>query len=269
MGRRPRSGEAEADATEDVGVQLLLSFALLESAAPVGGSELEDAVAGPAGQQAEQVAEVAEGLDVVEPAARYERDEGGVRLGAVLAADEEPADVVVQGEAPVGEEMLERLALVERVADALRDGRLVMHQSKKSRTMGRDLSCRAASFFFLGAPATARSILNSAPIRASANLARSGSDSSALKKLRRQCALSRARDKNHGRKKFRDAEDTQPILAAEGGAFLGAIYGEEEKARNLGLVGDALRVHRQRCIRPIVHDFERWLDAVDSSSRGP
>lgn len=66
----------------------------------------------------------------------------------------------------------------------------------------------------------------------------------------------------HGRGKFRDAEDTQPVLAVEGGAFLGAIYGEEEKAQNLGLVGDALREHRQRCIRPIVHDFKRWLDAV-------
>jgi transposase len=67
----------------------------------------------------------------------------------------------------------------------------------------------------------------------------------------------------HGRRKFRDAEDTQPALAVEGGAFLGAIYGEEEKAQNLGLVGDALREHRQRGIRPIVHDFERWLDAVE------
>lgn len=66
----------------------------------------------------------------------------------------------------------------------------------------------------------------------------------------------------HGRRKFRDAEDTQPVLAAEGGAFIGAIYGEEEQAQKLALVGDALREHRQRRIRPIVDDFERWLDAV-------
>jgi transposase len=66
----------------------------------------------------------------------------------------------------------------------------------------------------------------------------------------------------HGRRKFRDAEATQPVLAREGGAFLGAIYGEEEKARLLGLRGDALRQHRQQYIRPIVRDFERWLDAV-------
>lgn len=67
----------------------------------------------------------------------------------------------------------------------------------------------------------------------------------------------------HGRRKFRDAEATQPVLALEGGTFLGAIYGEEEAAQKLGLDGDALREHRQRRIRPLVQDFERWLDAVE------
>lgn len=67
----------------------------------------------------------------------------------------------------------------------------------------------------------------------------------------------------HGRRKFRDAEATQPVLAVEGGAFLGAIYGEEDKAQKAGLVGDALRAHRQQFIRPIVDNFERWLDAVE------
>jgi transposase len=66
----------------------------------------------------------------------------------------------------------------------------------------------------------------------------------------------------HGRRKFRDAEATQPVLAAEGGAFIGAMYGEEEKAQKLGLRGNALRKHRQQHIRPIARDFERWLDAV-------
>jgi transposase len=59
-----------------------------------------------------------------------------------------------------------------------------------------------------------------------------------------------------------DAEATQPALAVEGGAFLGAIYGEEEKARKLALAGDALREHRQQFIRSIAQNFERWLDAV-------
>ncbi len=67
----------------------------------------------------------------------------------------------------------------------------------------------------------------------------------------------------HGRRKFRDAEDTQPVLAAEGGAFIGAIYGEEEKATKMGLRGEALRDHRQRFIRPIARDFEIWLAAVE------
>jgi transposase len=66
----------------------------------------------------------------------------------------------------------------------------------------------------------------------------------------------------HGRRKFRDAEDTQPVLAVEGGAFLGAIYGEEGKAQQLGLTGDALREHRQARIRPLVDDFRRWRAAV-------
>jgi transposase len=66
----------------------------------------------------------------------------------------------------------------------------------------------------------------------------------------------------HGRRKFRDAEATQPVLAAEGGAFIGAMYGEEEKAQKLGLRADALRQHRQQHIGPIVRDFQRWLDAV-------
>ena len=30
----------------------------------------------------------------------------------------------------------------------------------------------------------------------------------------------------HGRRKLRDAEATQPVLAAEGGRFIGAMYGE-------------------------------------------
>ena len=66
----------------------------------------------------------------------------------------------------------------------------------------------------------------------------------------------------HGRRKFRDAEETQPVLAAEGGAFIGAIYGEEEKAQKMGLVGEALRAHRQSLIRPIADDFMRWVRAV-------
>ena len=66
----------------------------------------------------------------------------------------------------------------------------------------------------------------------------------------------------HGRRKFRDAEDTQPELAAEGGAFLGAIYGEEEQAQLAGLTGRALRAHRRKHIKPLIAKFEKWMKAV-------
>ena len=67
----------------------------------------------------------------------------------------------------------------------------------------------------------------------------------------------------HGRRKFRDAEATQPVLAKEGGAFLAAMYVAEEEARTRGLVGDALRAHRQAHIAPIARDFQGWLAAVE------
>jgi hypothetical protein len=66
----------------------------------------------------------------------------------------------------------------------------------------------------------------------------------------------------HGRRKFRDAEQTQPALGAEGGAFIGAMYGVEEKARELGLSGDALRAHRQEHLRPLAEKFRLWRAAV-------
>lgn len=66
----------------------------------------------------------------------------------------------------------------------------------------------------------------------------------------------------HGRRKFRDAEATQPVLAVEGGAFIAAMYGHDEKAEELRLAGDELRAHRQKHIRPIADDFDKWLQAV-------
>jgi hypothetical protein len=78
------------DAAEDVGGQLVLSFGLLESLLPIGGSELEQAIGGRGAEQAEQVAEIAVGLDGVESSAREQRDEHGVDGCAVVAAHEEP-----------------------------------------------------------------------------------------------------------------------------------------------------------------------------------
>lgn len=67
----------------------------------------------------------------------------------------------------------------------------------------------------------------------------------------------------HARRKLRDAEAAQPVLAVEGGAFLGAIYGQEELAKKLGLTGDALRAHRQQHIRPIADAFLAWMNVVE------
>jgi hypothetical protein len=67
----------------------------------------------------------------------------------------------------------------------------------------------------------------------------------------------------HGRRKFRDAEHTQPELAKEGGAFVTAMYVAEEAAKKAGLKGEELRAHRQQKIRPITRDFARWLSAVE------
>ncbi|HEU5288703.1 MAG TPA: IS66 family transposase [Candidatus Limnocylindria bacterium] len=67
----------------------------------------------------------------------------------------------------------------------------------------------------------------------------------------------------HGRRKFRDAESTQPVLAKEGGAFIAAMYVAEEDARKNDLVGDALLAHRRDHIRPIADAFAKWLAAVE------
>ena len=67
----------------------------------------------------------------------------------------------------------------------------------------------------------------------------------------------------HGRRKFRDAEATRPDLAAEGGAFVAAMYVAEQDAQTRGLLGAKLRAHRRRHIRPIVERFRRWLTAVE------
>lgn len=66
----------------------------------------------------------------------------------------------------------------------------------------------------------------------------------------------------HGRRKLRDAETTQPHLAAEGGAFVAAMYVEEARAQALDLKGDALLAHRRTFIRPVAEQLERWCDAV-------
>ena len=131
----------EQQAAENVGGELLLSLGVLESLLPIRGGQLEDAVAGPARQEAQEVAHVGEGLDLVQPGAREERDEDGVHPSSVFATDEHPifpaehlpaqiqlADVVAQGQTPIIEESAQGDALVERVPDAGGDRRFVENE---------------------------------------------------------------------------------------------------------------------------------------------
>ncbi|MEZ4467781.1 MAG: IS66 family transposase [bacterium] len=67
----------------------------------------------------------------------------------------------------------------------------------------------------------------------------------------------------HGRRKFRDAEATQPALAAEGGGFISLMYVAENEAKMLNLMGDSLRAWRQEKIQPVQEEMRRWMDAVE------
>ncbi|MCP4242452.1 MAG: IS66 family transposase [bacterium] len=67
----------------------------------------------------------------------------------------------------------------------------------------------------------------------------------------------------HGRRKFRDAEVSQPVLAKEGGEFISAIYIEEATAQKEGLRGDALQAWRQLKVPPLRDALLAWMDAVE------
>src|ERR1022692_630161 len=129
---RGTARQTEDYATEDVRVEGLLSLAFLEGLSPVGGSELEDAVTGPAREEAEQIPHVGEGLDLMQAAAGQKRHDGRIDLASVIATDEEPVlspddlaaqvqlrDIVVHGQSAVVEKATKRRALVSRVPDPL------------------------------------------------------------------------------------------------------------------------------------------------------
>src|SRR5262252_5707838 len=131
-----RGGKREL--AKDVSGETLLSVLLLDGLVPVDRGELEHASMRPAGQQAEQVAQVAPGLDRVKLAACEQRDEGRVDLACVVAADEEPvaaahnltpelkfAPIIVNRQPPVLEKALQCPALVAGVSDGGGDGRFV------------------------------------------------------------------------------------------------------------------------------------------------
>jgi len=78
----------QSDATEDVLGQAPLSVLLLQRLVPALWAELENPTPGPVRQQAEEVSQVGPGLQLVQPAGGNQRDEDGVPLGALIAADD-------------------------------------------------------------------------------------------------------------------------------------------------------------------------------------
>jgi transposase len=67
----------------------------------------------------------------------------------------------------------------------------------------------------------------------------------------------------HPRRKLKDAEAVQPVLAAEAGRFVSAMFEAEELAAERELTGDALLRWRQTVTKPITDDFLVWMDAVE------
>lgn len=82
---------------------------------------------------------------------------------------------------------------------------------------------------------------------------------SRLNELCRQEGVRRANCNAHPRRKFRDAEKSQPILAKEAGRFLTRMYAVERGAEKEGLTGAELLARRQTETRPIVAAFRVWL----------
>lgn len=66
----------------------------------------------------------------------------------------------------------------------------------------------------------------------------------------------------HPRRKLRDAKKVQPVLAAEAGRFVSAMFEQEAAAKERELDGKELLAWRRERIRPLVEQFRVWRDAV-------
>ena len=81
---------SKSDPPEYVGLQLLDCLVQFNRLLPVGRGQCQDAPLGPSGQDAEEVPQVAKGLNAVELAAREQRDEGGVDVAGLVRPKEGP-----------------------------------------------------------------------------------------------------------------------------------------------------------------------------------
>src|SRR5260370_39581081 len=82
--------QAKSRPPEDVGVEPLLSVALLEGLLPVEGGEIQHPAGWPAREEAEEVAKVSPRLGVMALAAGQQGNESGIYRGGGAAADDEP-----------------------------------------------------------------------------------------------------------------------------------------------------------------------------------
>jgi transposase len=80
--------------------------------------------------------------------------------------------------------------------------------------------------------------------------------------MRRNPRIVEANCNAHPRRKLRDAEAVQPVLAAEGGCFVSAMFEHEAEAKTLGLKGADLLAWRQGKIKPLTERFRTWMEAV-------
>ncbi len=66
----------------------------------------------------------------------------------------------------------------------------------------------------------------------------------------------------HPRRKLRDAEQMQPVLAAEGGRYITAFFDADTEARERGMAGEDLVAWRRKHAAPFLAEFRQWTDAV-------
>jgi|GEM_PF-2036851 len=64
----------------------------------------------------------------------------------------------------------------------------------------------------------------------------------------------------HSRRKLIEAQDIEPISAAQALDWIGALYAIETQIRDEGLAGNAKCAHRQEQAKPIVDRFFTWID---------
>jgi transposase len=81
--------------------------------------------------------------------------------------------------------------------------------------------------------------------------------------LRQNPGIAEANCNAHPRRKLRDAEKAQPVLAVEAGHYVSAMFAEEAVARERGLSGMELLAWRQERIGPLTLDFRTWMEAVE------